>query len=303
MITPCPHCQVQIEIDPPTLAALAGCDHFNCPTCQGEVPVPGPQGESVVAPCLHCGEVFELDLPTIAALRAKVVFPCPICSRMLPTSMFHTSGELDAEQSARAAKKPVATPGWKPPATGQRKAAKTLVKYSKVLSGMNRNFLILGAAALLMLGGIGFFLASRSQGNTMLTREGRIREMIRNRYFSDLIAAGKADKKALLALWDIRPFGTGFIGITGKTAAWEQAPALAREVGAGVLRLDPPDTAARTALMDWLPAITEELAGETHWLLDHGEPKTVSAPVVNRVSTMDRERRVMLHWDNPSPTP
>ena len=40
MNTPCPHCRVNIEIDPPTLAALAGHSHFNCPACQGAVAVP-----------------------------------------------------------------------------------------------------------------------------------------------------------------------------------------------------------------------------------------------------------------------
>lgn len=40
MITTCPHCQVAINIDPPTLAALAGHQQFNCPACQGVVAVP-----------------------------------------------------------------------------------------------------------------------------------------------------------------------------------------------------------------------------------------------------------------------
>ncbi len=40
MNTPCPHCQIQIEIDPETLAALQGNALFQCPSCGVEVPVP-----------------------------------------------------------------------------------------------------------------------------------------------------------------------------------------------------------------------------------------------------------------------
>ena len=43
MITPCPHCQTEIEIDAQIHAALAGQSHFACPTCQAQLPVPpGP---------------------------------------------------------------------------------------------------------------------------------------------------------------------------------------------------------------------------------------------------------------------
>jgi hypothetical protein len=40
MITPCPHCRAEIEIDAETRSALKGQSHFACPMCQGAVPVP-----------------------------------------------------------------------------------------------------------------------------------------------------------------------------------------------------------------------------------------------------------------------
>ncbi len=291
MIIPCPHCETELELDDETLAAMGDAPAFACPACQGEVPVPSTEPEVVVAPCVHCGGEFEIDMPTLSALRSRVVFPCPLCTRMLPTSMFQISEDSSPSPARRA-------PTARKKKVAQSKPRKPFAERFQVLRRMNRNLLILGATAILLLGGLGIFLASRDKGNTTMTREDRVREIVNNRYFTDLIASGKADKNVLLSSWDIHPYGTGYIGISGKTATWEETEALAREVGATVYKLDPPDAAARTAFLTWLPAVTEELEGETHWLLDYGEPKVISAAAVNRVSTMDRKRRVIFYWDH-----
>ena len=161
----------------------------------------------------------------------------------------------------------------------------------------DRNLLVLGVAVLLLLGGAAIYLALSTKGDTHVTREERIREIIRNQHFTDLIASGKTTKEELLALWDIRPYGIGFVGLSGKTGSWDEIESLATGVGATVLKLDPPGAAARPALLAWLAEVTADLSGETLWVLDHGETKVVAAPVVNRVTTPDRPRRVLLHWE------
>jgi hypothetical protein len=50
MTTTCPHCSAPLELDPETLAALRGQQHFACPSCQGPVPVPPLSGHRPVAP-------------------------------------------------------------------------------------------------------------------------------------------------------------------------------------------------------------------------------------------------------------
>jgi len=300
MTTPCPHCQVGIEIDSPTLAALAGRSHFACPVCQGHVPVPVELGEEeiLLAACMHCDGEFEVDQANLAILRRTTEFPCPICAGMLSSSIFHAPALAGASQAPAAEPTGVASPGWRPPPRGgyKKPQPKRSAPRFQALRGMNRNLLILGSMVLLLLAGLGMFIASKHTGNVTLTREDRVREIINNQYFKDLIASGKADKQELLAMWDIRPYGTGYVGISGKKTGWEQAAAIADRVGATVMRLDPPDSAARAALLQWMPDITADLGGETLWLFDHGKPKVIAASVVNPVTTKERPRRVVVHW-------
>ncbi len=191
-------------------------------------------------------------------------------------------------------------PGAKSPQSKTPAASEHAI--TAISRGMKRNLVVLGVAVLALLGGTGIYLALTTKGDTYLTREERIREIIRNQYFTDLIASGKTTKKELLTLWDIRPYGVDFVGLTGKAGGWDESATLAAGVGATVLKLDPPDASARTVLLEWLAGVTADLGGETHWVLDHGDPKTVTAQTLNRVTTMERPRRVLLHWETAATT-
>ncbi|MCB1205381.1 MAG: hypothetical protein KDN18_14060 [Verrucomicrobiae bacterium] len=250
--------------------------------------------------CPYCTQILELSPEVLASFAGDPHFPCPACGGRVPVPEMTTPDSAPKRKGRQSLLLPTGGAAGRPslkasppkvePAASARSGA-------AVFLGMNRNLLILGIAVLLLLGGTGIYLAVSTKGDTHQTREERIREIIRNRYFTDLIASGKTTKKELLALWDIRPYGVGYIGLTGKTGTWDEAADLASGVGATVLRLDPPDAVARTAMLEWLGGFTGELGGETIWLLDHGEPKATAAPTVNRVTTLDRPRRVLLHWD------
>ena len=149
--------------------------------------------------------------------------------------------------------------------------------------GLNRNLLVLGIAVLVLLGGLGIYLALTTKGDTYQTREERISEIIRNQYFTDLIASGKTTRKELLGLWDIRPYGLGFVGVSNETRTWEQAAELAGRTGSTILMVDPADAVARPLMLNWLAEVTTDLDGATLWLLDNGEPKVLHAPEMSRV--------------------
>jgi hypothetical protein len=304
MNIPCPHCHSDLELDAETLKAMGEATAFSCPVCQGVVPLPESQPieESVIAPCLYCGEDLKMDRANFAILRKRATFPCPLCSKMLPTSMFSFG---DDRLPSKA----------KPPKSSSPRF--------QTLRQMNRNFLILGSVALLTLGGIGLFLVSRSTGDVVKTREDRVRETVNNRFFTDLIASGRADKKTLLKSWDILPYGTGYVGISGEIGTWQETEALAKKVGAIVFRLDPSEKVdtnswwwrnqvtrglvsltdpgeapARAAFLTWLPDVVADLEGETLWFSDHGEAKVIAGSTGGRVTSMDRKRRVILYWSN-----
>jgi len=250
--------------------------------------------------CPHCDEILELTPEALASFEGDSHFPCPVCEGEVPLPEPASPPDAPKRTGRRTPLLPKTGGTFRKPASKTFEGASPAAPEDAVVAlsrGLNRNLLVLGTAVLLLLGGAAIYLALTTKGDTHQTREERIREIVRNQYFTDLIASGATTRKELLALWDIRPYGVGYVGLSGKTGAWEEAADLAAGVGATVLKLDPPDAAARTALLDWLAEVTEDLGGESHWLLDHGEAKAVSAPVVNRVTTMDRPRRVLLHWE------
>ncbi len=91
---------------------------------------------------------------------------------------------------------------------------------------MNRNLLVLGSVALLILGGFAFFVASRKSGDTHVTKQ-----IINNTYFQQLIASGATTREDLEALEIIRPYGDGLIGISRENFDWPGAVGFAGRAG------------------------------------------------------------------------
>ncbi len=237
MITPCPHCQAEIEIDTDTHAALLGQSHFACPACQGAVVVP-----VTVKP--------RLQMPTAPAIRAR-------------------------------------RPGAKP---------RSFTATGHAHKGQNLNLLILGAVALLVLGGIGFFLASQKSGDTNTVVQNIRNEILNNSYFQNMIATGVTTEKDLLAITDIRPYEDGFIGISKEVLNWEQAGALAEKTGSHVLSLDDVESAPREQVVVWLESTFSSHISSPIWVREGDDARILDGPEVLAVTALDRQRKVFLHW-------
>lgn len=235
--------------------------------------------------CSHCSQILELTPDALASFKGETHFPCPVCGGLLALPKV-VKVPMPKGPTARA-------PAPKAVPAGRNPVAAVLEAWQ----GMHRNVRFLGIGVLLLLGGLGIYLALTPGGDVHKTRQQILRETVRNQFFTDLIASGATTEKALLGLWDIRPFGIGYVGLSEERCAWDKAPELAKRAGASVLTLDPPDAASRPALLHWLIGFSADLGGATHWLMDHGEPKVLHAPEVSRVTTMDRPRRVMLTWN------
>lgn len=239
MITPCPHCQADIEIDAETRAALAGHTHFQCPACTGAVPVP-------TAP---------VKVTPDAAIRTAKPSGAPVSQAL------HTS------------------------------------------RGLNRNLLILGTIALLVLGGIGIFLASRKSGDTHKTERNVLNNITNNTYFQDLIAAGTASKSAFEAIRDIHPYGNGYIGISAEPLDMNRATEIANKSGAVILDLATEAEGDEQKLLQWIATtFPEESAGETIWMAQGGRRGMFVPPGGYTSPAADAPRKVLLHW-GASPQP
>lgn len=235
--------------------------------------------------CPRCSQKLELSSEDATLLRAQPSFPCPTCGGLLslPPVVTVPMPQRPAENAS-------------PPKTASARR-NPVAAVAEACRGMNRNLRILGMSVLVLLGGLGIYMALKPGGDVRNTRQQFLREVIRNQYFTDLIASGATTEKELLGLWDIRAFGIGFVGLTEEQCAWEKAPELAKRMGASVLTLDSPDAATRAPLLHWLTGFSADLGSVTLWLMDHGEPKVLHAPEVSRVTTMDRPRRVLLAWE------
>ena len=256
--------------------------------------------------CPRCSQKLELSPEDAALLRAEPNFPCPTCGGLLtlPAVVTVPMPQRPAVQNVPSTLKvPMpqrpAAKGLPPGAASTR--GNPVAAVMNAYRGMNRNLRILGVSVLVLLGGLGIYLAVKPGGDVYKTRQQLLREIVRNQYFTDLIASGATTEKELLGLWDIRPFGIGYVGLSEERCVWDKAPELAKRVGASVLTLDPADAASRPAILHWLIGFSADLGGATHWLLDHGEPKVLHAPEVSRVTTMDRPRRVLLAWNGSAP--
>ena len=212
MITACPHCQAEIEIDARTHAALAGQSHFACPACQGAVPVPG---------------------------------------RRPGTASAHR--------------------------------------------GLNRNFLILGTLALLVLGGLGFYLASKGSGDSGTTTENIHNEIINNSYFQNLIASGATTQSNLDKVDPVLSCGDDFLGVTREKLTWEQALILARSVHGEILHL-PSEVQKRNKVVHWLNQNMASHLTIPVWVQNHEKPHSFDGAEAIEVSDNGCQLRALIRW-------
>jgi hypothetical protein len=101
--------------------------------------------------CPHCQAEIEIDLATLASLQGQENFACPLCGGPIPVPKMPAG---PVKVSAAAAIRP-----------SQVSAMPSAATLASAHRGLNRNFLILGSVVLLVLGGIGIFLASQKSGD------------------------------------------------------------------------------------------------------------------------------------------
>ncbi len=233
--------------------------------------------------CPHCSQHIEIDEETLTSLQASSHFACPSCSSEVPVPAL-------PEPPATA---PLHQPRGENHAP-QNPAPSTLARTHR---GLNRNLLILGSVALLVLGGLAFFLASQKSGDTHVTNQNIANEIINNTYFQQLIASGATTEKDLEAVADIQPYDDGFIGISREKVTWEEAREFAAKTGADILEFQEEE------LADFLTSTFPEVHGTTVWIAENGNPRAADSPDVMEITTLDRKRRAFIQWPQAPASP
>jgi len=227
--------------------------------------------------CPHCSQHLELDSETLIALESASHFDCPTCGGAV---------EVPA---------PVLVPAKQaPPRREGKTTPERVVRGTE--QGMNRNFLVLGVVALLAIGGVAIFLASKSGGNVFNLFQNTTNQIINNSYFTQLIADGKTTKEDLEAIAEIRPYGDGFIGVSKEALTWEQSQGLARRTGSEVLSVEDSPTRTQQQLIDWLKTTFSSQFGPMLWVQDGGQAKVTDGHEVLGVSSLGSSRKLALHW-------
>ena len=235
--------------------------------------------------CPHCTQHISIDPETLSELQGQEHFSCPACGGLV--SVPSLSGAMPVAILKTDADTAPIQPGPPP------YPANTLAQTHR---GLNRNLLILGSAALLVLGGIGFSLASRRSGDTRTDITNVNNEIIHNTYFQNLIASGATTVEELRTCEMIRPCGDGFLGISGERVPWPQADGVAVRVGARVLDPGNVDSVERQELSGWLKGNDAEELEAPVWVQQAGQARVLDGDQVLLVTGLQRKRHVLLRW-------
>ncbi len=235
-----------------------------------------------ITTCPHCTQSISIGPETLASLQGSPHFACPACSAAVPVP---PPGPRPVAPVRRSVEVKTATPR---PAPSSR---------ANLHRGMNRNLLVLGSVALLVLGGLAAFIASRKSGNVHNTRQNIHNEIINNTYFQQLIASGATTEKDLNSIAEIRPYGEGFIGISAEELDWTKATGLAKRSGSQVLSMPNGASDKRHPLLEWLNSSYPSYLLTPVWVSEGPEPRILDGPDVMSVTGMDRQRKVLLQWN------
>ena len=233
-------------------------------------------------PCPHCSAGIEIDAATVAELQGQSHFACPACQGDVPVpALERPRVKLNTAPGSRTA--------------DSERPAQGLHKIASASRKTNRNLLILGSTALLMLGGLGFFLATQN-GDIFNSEHSVNNQIIHNHYFTQLIASGATTERDLEAVTDIRPYEGGFIGISKESVSWDQAQALAKRAGTSILAVDINPGNSGRPLLEWLSTSFPAHITSPVWVREGDAARVLDGPDVLAVTTLDRQRRVFLHW-------
>lgn len=173
------------------------------------------------------------------------------------------------------------------------------------LRHLNRRTLILGAAALLVLGSVTIFLATRDGGDRTVLNQDITNDILKNKFFTDLIASGVTTKDLLRKVERIEPHGAGFIGITREALTWDKAVEFARATGSRLLAVESPsenrgpwDDPTMQRLVSFLEAKFPATANSTLWVMQNSspQPRVFHTPDVSAVTTPEHPRKALIDW-------
>ncbi len=228
--------------------------------------------------CPHCSQNLELDPETLSALEGASHFDCPTCGGAV---------EVPA---------PVLVPAKQAPPKGRGNPTPERVA-RRTQQGMSRNLLVLAVVALLAIGGVALFLASKNGGNILNTFQNVTNQIINNSYFTQLIADGVTTKEDLESVAEIRPYGDGFIGVSKAALTWEQAQDLAKKTGAEVLGIEDSAAGTRQQLTEWLNTTFAAHLDSTLWVRQDAQTRVLDRRDVMSVTTLDSPRNTILQWN------
>jgi serine/threonine protein kinase len=161
-------------------------------------------------------------------------------------------------------------------------------------SSLNNTMLVLGAIALLTIGGLALFLANRKTGDVHNFQQTITTSTTNNTYFTQLIAAGVTSKDDLAALEEIRPLGEGFVGISRTSQTWTQAVELAKRTGAEILTVDTTQTAKVETLNDWLSS--KQPAPDKLWVRKDNQPALLIGENLQTPDSQENTHATLLMW-------
>lgn len=248
--------------------------------------------------CIHCSQPVEIDDADVAATAGSDIdIECPSCGQSMPLPDVSADAVREVAPEAKEAAAPSVGANPSPPAPAKPSPGSGKGKTDKPSPARLsvRNIRILGAAALIVLGGIALYLANRPAGNTTVTNQRIVRRFIQNEYFQRLIREGKTSEKALEAVEEAFEYGGGFIGVSAKPVAWADAASYAEERAAALLDVAIAARESRKELGEWIAKSFPTLQGQAIAVLDQKSAAAIDAPDVLRVSE-ERPRRVLLRW-------
>ncbi len=174
---------------------------------------------------------------------------------------------------------------------------------------LHRNIRILGAAALLILGALGIWLAKRPVKETHHVHQKIVNEIINNEYFTNLVTGGGAERSALEEVAEIVPRADGFIGLSREKLTFAQSSELAGKAGAEILDISFAAREGREELTGWLEESFPGQLGRTAWIRDNHVPKLIDSPDVfephggefysrssGQEKALNTPRHVFLQW-------
>lgn len=237
--------------------------------------------------CPHCSQNIEIDGESLEVLKEIESFECPSCSGVILTPKLETQPPPQVGPPKKTSHDQ----------TGASSAKKEQTQGPIDASiRMNRNVRLLGVLALLIIGGLVIWLASRPGGNVFNTNQTIRQEIIENEFFTRLIASGVTTKAQLEKAKGITAYGNGFIGLSEEVWTWNEAQTLARRSGAQVLDLALIPKEGRKELGGWLGENFPSSIGSVAWVTDNGKPKVIDCPDVLATKAVEQRRRVFLSW-------